>query len=52
MLNSAEYSEKVRELADINSGLVKLKAKKSELEAWFAVIGNEALKDSTFSRIL
>lgn len=46
MLNSAEYSEKVRELADINSGLVKLKAKKSELEAWFAVIGNEALKDS------
>ncbi len=46
MLNSAEYSEKVRELADTNADLAKLKAKKSELEAWFAVIGNEALKDS------
>ena len=46
MLNSAEYSDKVRELADVNAGLAKLKAKKSELEAWFAVIGNEALKDS------
>ena len=44
MLNSAEYSEKVRELADTNADLAKLKAKKSELEAWFAVIGNEALK--------
>lgn len=46
MLNSAEYSDKVKELADVNAGLAKLKAKKSELEAWFAVIGNEALKDS------
>ncbi len=46
MLNSAEYSEKVRELADTNADLAKLKARKSELEAWFAVIGNEALKDS------
>lgn len=46
MLNSAEYSDKVRELADVNAGLAKLKAKKSELEAWFVVIGNEALKDS------
>ena len=46
MLNSAEYSEKVRELADTNADLAKLKAKKSELEALFAVIGNEALKDS------
>lgn len=46
MLNSGEYSEKVRELADTNADLAKLKARKSELEAWFAVIGNEALKDS------
>lgn len=46
MLNSAEYSDKVKELSDVNAGLAKLKAKKSELEAWFAVIGNEALKDS------
>lgn len=46
MLNNLEYSDKVKELSDVNAQLIALKAKKSELEAWFLTAGNEALKDS------
>lgn len=46
MLNNLEYSDKVKELSDINAQLTALKAKKSELEAWFLTAGSEALKDS------
>ena len=46
MLNNLDYSDKVNELAEVNSQLAVLKAKKSELEAWFLTAGNEALKDS------
>ncbi|MDE7281584.1 MAG: hypothetical protein K2N36_07585 [Ruminiclostridium sp.] len=46
MLNNLEYSDKVKELAEIDSQLTALKTKKSELEAWFLTAGNEALKDS------
>ena len=46
MLNNLEYSDKVKELSEVNSQLTALKAKKSELEAWFLTAGNEALKDS------
>lgn len=46
MLNNFEYSDKVKELSDINAQLAVLKAKKSELEAWFLTAGSEALKDS------
>lgn len=46
MLNSTEYSDKVKELAEVDEKLKALKAKKSELEAWFLTIGTEALKDS------
>lgn len=46
MLNNREYSDKVKELSDVNAQLASLKAKKSELEAWFLTAGNEALKDS------
>lgn len=46
MLNNTEYSDKVKELSEVNAQLTALKAKKSELEAWFLMAGNEALKDS------
>lgn len=46
MLNNPEYSDKVKALSEINAQLNALKAKKSELEAWFLTAGNEALKDS------
>ena len=46
MLNNLEYSDKVNELSEVNARLTALKAKKSELEAWFLTAGNEALKDS------
>lgn len=46
MLNNTEYSDKVKELSEINAQLTALKAKKSELEAWFLTTGNEDLKDS------
>lgn len=46
MLNNLEYSDKVKELREVNVQLNSLKAKKSELEAWFLTAGNEALKDS------
>lgn len=46
MLSSTEYSDKVKELSDINSQLTELKTKKAELEAWFLTAGNEALRDS------
>lgn len=46
MLNNLEYSDRVKELSEVNSQLTALKAKKSELEAWFLTAGNEALKDS------
>lgn len=46
MLNNLEYSDKVKELSEINAQLTALKAKKSELEAWFLTLGSEALKDS------
>lgn len=46
MLSSTEYSERVKELSQVNEQLVFLKAKKSELEAWFLTSGNEALKNS------
>lgn len=46
MLNNLEYSDKVKELSEINAQLNALKAKKSELEAWFLTAGNEALKNS------
>lgn len=46
MLNNLEYSDKVKELSEVNAQLNVLKAKKSELEAWFLTAGNEALKDS------
>ena len=46
MLNNLDYSDKVNELAEVNSRLAALKTKKSELEAWFLTTGNEALKDS------
>ena len=46
MLNNLEYSDKVKELSEVNTQLNALKAKKSELEAWFLTAGNEALKNS------
>ena len=46
MLNNLDYSDKVKELSETNAQLTALKAKKSELEAWFLTAGNEALKDS------
>lgn len=46
MLSSTEYSDKVKELSDINAQLTELKAKKAVLEAWFLTAGNEALRDS------
>ncbi len=46
MLNNSEYPDKVRELSEVNAQLASLKAKKSELEAWFLTAGNEALRDS------
>ena len=45
MLNNLEYSDKVKELAEVNSQLTALKTKKSELEAWFLTAGNDALKN-------
>lgn len=46
MLNNTEYSDKVKELSEVKAQLAALNAKKSELEAWFSIMGNEALKDS------
>lgn len=46
MLNSTEYSERVKELSQVNAQLAFLKSRKSELEAWFLTSGNEALKNS------
>ena len=46
MIRNTEYSEKVRELALVNANLQALKARKSELEAWFLTVGNNDLRDS------
>ena len=46
MIKSTIFADKVSELAQVNADLVALKAKKSELEAWFLTAGNDALKNS------
>ncbi len=46
MLNNTEYSDKVKELAEVKAQLAALSSKKTELEAWFLTVGTEALKDS------
>ena len=46
MHKSVAFLDKVTELAGINAELAALKARKSELEAYFLTAGNDALKNS------